>query len=88
MFDIWSVIHFFNGVILGWLLDPLLAIAIMVVWEPLEVFVISPLLAKVGIIFGNESLHNSVSDIFYDVLGITLGTWALTAVIGPPFHLF
>lgn len=88
LFDIWSVIHFFNGVILGWLLDPFWALAIMVLWEPLEILVISPLVAKLGINFGNESLNNALSDIFFDVLGIVCGAYLLTRLIGPPIHLF
>jgi hypothetical protein len=86
-FDIWSLVHLFTGVLMGWVIDPFLALALMVLWEPLEILVLSPLLAKVGIIFGYESLKNSLSDIFFDVIGVALGYYLLTALIEPPFTL-
>ena len=88
LFDIWSVIHLATGVVMGWVLAPFVALAIMVTWEPLEVFVLSPLLAKLGVKFGYESLRNSLSDIFFDVVGVALGAWVLTKLIDPPLHLF
>jgi hypothetical protein len=88
LFDIWSIIHLFSGVFMGWILDPFIALAIMVLWEPLEIFVLSPILAKYNIIFGYESIRNSLSDIFFDVVGVALGAWFLTALADPPFHLF
>lgn len=88
LFDGWSIVHLLTGVAMGWLMPPYLALVLMVLWEPLEIFVLSPLLAKVGITFGYETLKNSLSDIFFDVIGVTLGAWVLTAVVAPPFHLF
>lgn len=88
LFDKWSIIHLFTGVILGWIMDPFIALVIMTLWEPLEIFVLSPILAKAGIIFGFESLQNSLSDIFFNILGVTIGAFALTALFAPPIHLF
>lgn len=80
--------HLVTGVVLGWLMDPFIALAIMVLWEPLEILILSPLLKRIGITFGYESLRNSLSDIFFNVVGVTLGAWALTAAADPPFHFF
>lgn len=87
LFDVWSVVHLLTGVILGWLLSPFLALLIMVLWEPLEVLILSPMLARRGIVFGHESLKNSLSDIFFDVLGVALGYWVLLNIFSPPFYL-
>lgn len=87
-FDLWSIIHFSTGVLLGWLLDPFVALVIMVLWEPLEIFVISPFLMRFNVIFGYETLRNSLSDILFDTLGVIAGAVVLTTIISPPFHLF
>lgn len=88
LFDGWSVIHFATGVAFGWLLDPFVGLLIMVLWEPLEVLVLSPLLARRGIIFGHESLRNVLSDVAFDALGVAVGYWGLSSLIEPPFRLF
>lgn len=80
--------HIITGIFLGWVMNPFVALSIMVVWEPLEVLVLSPFLAKRGIVFGQESLKNSLSDIFFDVVGVALGYILLEALISPPFYLF
>lgn len=78
----------FTGVMLGWIMAPFAALVIMVLWEPLEILVLSPLLARFGVTFGFESLKNSLSDIFFDAVGVVLGAFALGALAAPPFHLF
>ena len=88
LFDAWSIVHLLTGIGMGWLMDPFIALALMVLWEPFEVLVLSPFLARYSIIFGHESLRNSLSDIFFDTVGVALGAWALTAIVHPPFHLF
>jgi hypothetical protein len=88
LFDLWSVVHLITGVLFGWLMAPFVALSIMVLWEPLEIFVLSPLAGQFGLLFGYESLRNSLSDIFFDFLGVALGTWLLTYFIVPPIHLF
>jgi len=77
-----------TGVALGWVLSPLVAVVIMVLWEPLEILVLSPILARYNIVFGFETLRNSLSDIAFDVAGVAVGYYALTALIAPPFHLW
>lgn len=88
LFDSWSIVHLLTGVLLGWVMSPFVALIIMVLWEPLEILVLSPVLAKFGITFGYETLRNSLSDIVFDVVGVVLGAWLLTLLVEPPFHLF
>lgn len=87
-FDVWSLVHVVTGVAMGWVMDPFIALLIMVLWEPLEILVLSPLLARFGILFGHESLKNSMSDVLFDAIGVALGYWGLTAIVDPPFVLF
>lgn len=69
-------------------MNPLIALILLVLWEPLEIFILSPILAKFGIEFGYESLKNSLSDIFFDLLGVVIGYYFVLAIIEPPFTLF
>ena len=87
VFDVWSIIHLATGVLLGWIMSPFIALLLMVLWEPFEVLILSPMLAKRNIIFGRESLQNSLSDIFFDALGVGLGFWLLANLFSPPFYL-
>lgn len=86
--DPWSPIHLLTGVLFGWLVNPFVGLALMVLWEPLENFVISPILGRYGITFGYETLRNSLSDIVFDTLGVGLGYYLLVYLVPPPFHLF
>jgi len=88
LLDIWSVPHLVTGVFLGWLMQPGVALTLMILWEPLEILILSPMLAKRGIDFGFESVANSVSDVFVDAAGVILGYQVLTTLVAPPFHLF
>lgn len=87
LFDTWSVVHLLTGVLLGWVMSPFVALIIMILWEPLEILVLSPFLAKFGIVFGFESLRNSLSDIFFDTMGVIAGAYILSSLIEPPFFL-
>ena len=78
----------FTGVVMGWLMEPFLALVLMILWEPLEIFVLSPLMARFGIEFGYESWRNAISDIIFDAAGIALGVYVLGALVDPPFTLF
>ena len=72
----WSFVHLATGAGLVLLLtgiSPLLIWLVMLAWEPFEIFILSPLLGKFGIIFGYESLRNSLSDIAFNTLGVSLG---------------
>ncbi|MDQ2973269.1 MAG: hypothetical protein M3Q79_02200 [bacterium] len=62
-----------NAVILCLLLGPVWAFAITVLWEPFELFVVSPIAAKFGIVFGYETIRNTLSDIIFDAIGVGLG---------------
>lgn len=88
LFDGWSIVHLVTGIAVGWLMEPFIGLLIMVLWEPLEVLVLSPFLARFKILFGHESLRNSLSDIFFDGVGVAIGLWVLTPLADPPFHLF
>lgn len=88
LFDIWSLVHLATGVLAGWLVDPFIGLLALVLWEPLEVLVLSPFLGRRGILFGHESLRNSLSDVFFDCVGVAVGYWLLLPAVDPPFHLF
>ena len=87
-YDIWSLVHFCTGVLLGWLMAPFVAIVIMILWEPLEILVLSPILARLDIDFGYETAKNSFSDIVVDTAGVALGYYVVLHFISAPFHLF
>lgn len=79
----------FTGVLMGWTIDPFFALVLMVLWEPLEILVLSPILwGRFKVIFGFESLRNSLSDIVFDALGVAIGAYLLAGLIEAPFHLF
>jgi len=88
LFDLWSIVHILTGILLGWIMPPFVALLIMVLWEPLEILVLSPFLAKFNIVFGYETIRNSLSDIFFDCVGVALGFYVLSNLLDPPFTLF
>jgi len=88
LFDLWSIVHVLTGILLGWIMSPFVALLIMVLWEPLEILVLSPFLAKFNIVFGYETIRNSLSDIFFDCVGVALGFYVLSNLLDPPFTLF
>jgi hypothetical protein len=69
-FDLWSIVHFLTGIVMASFINPLLAFVLMVLWEPIEILVLSPILGRHGVLFGYETLVNSLSDIVVDTLGI------------------
>lgn len=79
--DFWSATHLAWGLVLALFMDPWLAFGLLVLWEPLEVLVLSPLVAKVGVSFGHESLRNSMSDIVFDAIGVAIGYWAVRPLV-------
>lgn len=87
-YDIWSLVHFLTGVLLGWIMAPFIALIIMIVWEPLEILVLSPILGRFHIHFGYETLRNSLSDIIVDAAGVAAGSYLLLHLVAPPLHLF
>ena len=89
LLDGWSFVHLVTGIAAGWVMDPFIALLILVLWEPLEILVLSPMADRLlGIEFGFESLRNSMSDIVFDAAGVALGYWALRALVEPPFVWF
>lgn len=88
LLDKWSFVHLLTGILLGWLINPLIALVLMTIWEPFEIFVLSPIMARLGINFGYESLKNSLSDIFVNIIGIGTGAYVLANLVSPPFSLF
>ena len=88
LFDVWSLVHLGTGIVGAWVMDPLILLLVMTLWEPLEILVLSPFLARFGILFGHESLRNSLSDIAFNCLGVAIGYWGLSSLWDPPFHLF
>lgn len=67
--DMWSTAHFLWGVVLTIFLGPFWAVGILIAWEPFEILLMGPTLARWGIPFGHETWRNSVSDILFDAAG-------------------
>lgn len=88
LFDKWSLVHISSGIVAAVLMPPLLAIIILALWEPLEIFVLSPFMARFGIIFGHESLKNSLADIFFNIIGVIIGILILSNLNMLPLFLF
>ena len=89
LFDIWSLTHLAWGIAAGWVMPPFIALGLLVLWEPLEILLLSPFIWNhFSVEFGHETLQNSLSDIVFDTVGVGLGTWVLAAILTPPFHLF
>ena len=69
-FDKWSIVHLFSAAALTLIFGASWAFVITVLWEPLELFILSPILAKLGILFGHETIRNSLSDVVFDAIGV------------------
>ena len=81
LIDRWSLVHVGSSAVLTWLIGPIAALLVVTSWEPLEIFVISPLLARHGIVFGNETWRNSLSDVIFNGLGITAAVFILKLTV-------
>lgn len=91
LLDAWSWVHLVTGMAAGWLMNPFVALLILIAWEPLEIFILSPLSRKFfNYPFGYESWRNSFSDVVFDAVGVAIGYYGLTALSTPPppFPLF
>lgn len=74
--DIWSFTHIAWGCVFGFLLPPVYAFMLLALYEPLEVYVLSPIAYKqFGIVFGNEGLANSLADLVFNAIGIALALY-------------
>lgn len=80
-FDKWSLVHLSFGIIFGLISSPTVALVILIVWEPIEILLISPFLARYKIKFGYETLKNSLSDILFDSLGILIAISIISPLI-------
>ncbi len=88
MVDHWSFIHLATGIAMGWLMDPFWALLLMILWEPFELYVLSPITWRLfRREFGHESMANSWSDILFDAAGVTFGAFLLREWLEPPFVL-
>lgn len=89
LLDFWSIVHFASSAGLGWIMHPLVALAIVVLYEPFELYLLFPFLYEnFGIVFGNETYLNSLSDIVINTLGVAFGYYYVRKRIPPPFTLF
>ena len=87
--DVWSFVHLATCAALALAFGPLIAFVLALAWEPVEVLVLSPLLARHGIDFGHEDLRNSLSDIAFNATGVMLG-YVIAVLTGysPPLAPF
>ncbi len=89
LIDFWSIAHFASGAALGWIMHPLLAIALLTVFEPFEIYILFPFFFEnFGIVFGHETYINSISDIVINSVGVGYGYFVLRKRYPPPFRLF
>lgn len=89
LIDFWSVVHFASSAGLGWLMHPAMALAIVVLYEPFELYLLFPFLYEnFGIVFGNETYINSLSDIVVNTFGVAFGYLYMRKRYPPPFTLF
>lgn len=88
LFDAWSIVHMTTGVAFAWVVHPVLAWIVMALWEPLEIFILHPIIYRLtGHDFGYETWRNSLSDIVFNTVGILIGYFVLRALVTPPFVL-
>jgi hypothetical protein len=73
LIDIWSGAHFAWGIALTIVFGPFWALGFLVAWEPFEILLLGPHLARWGIPFGHETWRNSLSDIVFDAAGAAVG---------------
>ena len=51
-------------------IGPIPTLVITFLWEPIEIFILSPVLARRDILFGHETLRNSLSDLVVNSAGV------------------
>ena len=89
LIDFWSIAHFLSGAALGWIMHPLVAIGLLTIFEPFEIYILFPFFYEnFGIIFGHETYINSISDLIINSLGVAYGYFVLRKRYPPPFRLF
>lgn len=85
--DAWSFVHIAFSALLAVVFPPFWALVIVVLYEPLELLVLSPLLDRRGISFANETLENSLMDIVFDAIGVVIGAFLLRPLLPNEFPL-
>lgn len=75
--DVWSFVHLVTCALLALTIGPLLAWLIALFWEPLEVRVLSPWLARRGIDFGHEGPINTLIDVVFNSVGVLAALWLM-----------
>lgn len=83
-FDLWSLTHVVWGAAAGWFLGPWVGFLVMAAWEPIEIFVLSPLLARFGVVFGHEGWQNSLGDLACNAVGIAAAVALRALAQGQP----
>ncbi len=73
LFDGWSIVHVITSILFTLTFGPKIALIVVFLWEPLEIYLLSPLLAKIDVRFGDETLKNSLSDLVFDAVGVGVG---------------
>lgn len=81
LLDTWSFLHLAGAAGLVVIMPPLWALTLAVLWEPFENLLLSPALARFGILFGRETFQNSVMDLVFDLVGVWLGVVVLHPVL-------
>lgn len=81
--DGWSGLHLLGGVVVALVLPPFWALVVAVLFEPVEVLVIGPVVARYDIDFGHEGVRNLAMDLVFDVAGILVGAFWLRDVLAP-----
>jgi hypothetical protein len=86
LWDYWSAAHVAWSLAISILVGPWWGLALMVAWEPIEIFLLGPRLARWGISFGHETWRNSVSDMVFDAVGALLA-FLLVLPLWDPMHV-
>ena len=62
---------------------------LLVLYEPIEVFLVSPFMYKnFGVVFGNEGITNSPSDIAFGIVGLGIGFYFLRDIAPHGINFF
>lgn len=72
LIDAWSATHALWGLGLAIVLGPWWAVGLLVAWEPFEILLLGPWLARWGVPFGHETWRNSLSDVAFDGAGVAM----------------
>lgn len=77
LIDPWTFVHVVAGAAATLVVDPVAAFLILAVYEPVEIFLISPLMWEIGIEFGYETWRNALVDVIFNGVGVLLGWYVI-----------